>query len=314
MEITKKINKTFDIPYVEEIIKELEPEVFFRNLTFETFTKVPLVIVADNGFYLFLYSKTLYSKMQLLDHIADIQRTMNFNRLNFLVYNISAEKEVSFLNPDNDKLETGVNIKEHLIKTLEEREDIDIDIISSFLKYFEKDNLFRCIDDIGEYKLIKQPMKITEFIIYMINPSKYTKDKRYKKYYYIDGADDYLLEVFKFGLFGVQHFKHGNKSKGLLYLLTLGGFGLGYISELFKLITGSYSFTDEAGIGYIYEPLVKKKRALLVLICGFMLALIASTLSMNIYTCLLKKVIQMVVGNVISYIPVDTIPMIPDIL
>lgn len=47
------------------------------------------------------------------------------------------------------------------------------------------------------------------------------------------------------GLFGLHQFYVGNIGKGLLYLCTAGLFAFGWIADLIKISTGS--FTDNAG-------------------------------------------------------------------
>ena len=46
----------------------------------------------------------------------------------------------------------------------------------------------------------------------------------------------YLLMLFSFvGVFGIQHFYMGKIGRGILWLLTLGVFGIGAIVDLFTL-------------------------------------------------------------------------------
>lgn len=47
------------------------------------------------------------------------------------------------------------------------------------------------------------------------------------------------------GLIGLHHFYVGNILKGILYLFTLGLFGVGFIIDLVSIITGN--FKDSSG-------------------------------------------------------------------
>lgn len=47
------------------------------------------------------------------------------------------------------------------------------------------------------------------------------------------------------GYVGIHHFYVGNIGKGILYLCTAGIFGFGWISDIIKISTGT--FTDNSG-------------------------------------------------------------------
>ena len=54
-----------------------------------------------------------------------------------------------------------------------------------------------------------------------------------------------LLLCLLFGLFGAHQFYVGKFGKGLLYLFTVGLFGIGWFIDIFRIATGS--FTDNVG-------------------------------------------------------------------
>lgn len=59
-----------------------------------------------------------------------------------------------------------------------------------------------------------------------------------------------LLEIF-FGCLGIHRFYVGKTGSGILYLITCGVFGIGWLVDLIKILTGK--FTDKAG-----HPIVRK--------------------------------------------------------
>lgn len=53
----------------------------------------------------------------------------------------------------------------------------------------------------------------------------------------------YLVTLFG-GIFGLHHFMRGNFLKGILYLLTGGGFGVLYLADVLQMCNGSYSYYE----------------------------------------------------------------------
>ncbi|MDN4479744.1 TM2 domain-containing protein [Demequina muriae] len=58
----------------------------------------------------------------------------------------------------------------------------------------------------------------------------------------------YILWFF-LGLFGVQHFYLGKIGRGLLYLLTAGVFGVGWIIDLFTLPSQTRAINAQRAVG-----------------------------------------------------------------
>lgn len=58
----------------------------------------------------------------------------------------------------------------------------------------------------------------------------------------------YILWFF-FGLFGIQHFYLGKIGRGILYLLTAGVFGIGWIVDLFTLPAQTRAVNAQRAVG-----------------------------------------------------------------
>lgn len=54
-----------------------------------------------------------------------------------------------------------------------------------------------------------------------------------------------FILCFLFGIFGAHYFYVGRVGRGLLYLLTVGFFGIGWIVDMFKIALGG--FRDNTG-------------------------------------------------------------------
>jgi TM2 domain-containing membrane protein YozV len=62
----------------------------------------------------------------------------------------------------------------------------------------------------------------------------------------IDIVDAYVLHIV-LGFFGAVHFRMGRPTLGFIYLLTCGGFGFGYLVDLFRLPSLVQDFNDKNG-------------------------------------------------------------------
>lgn len=86
----------------------------------------------------------------------------------------------------------------------------------------------------------------------------------------VEGKQFFTLTLIT-GLFGGHKFYTGNFLQGLLYFITMGMLGVGYILDLIMIITGNYSYmssnlTREGGskIRTYSQPIDDKKKALIV--------------------------------------------------
>ena len=66
-----------------------------------------------------------------------------------------------------------------------------------------------------------------------------------------DDAERFLLRTLLTGIFGGHKFYAGEYGKGLLYLLTCGGFGVFYVSDVFNILTENYEITQ---VSYTENP------------------------------------------------------------
>jgi len=55
-----------------------------------------------------------------------------------------------------------------------------------------------------------------------------------------------LILCILFGVFGIHHFYVGKAGMGILYLLSLGLFGIGWVVDIFRIATGT--FKDSNGL------------------------------------------------------------------
>lgn len=91
-----------------------------------------------------------------------------------------------------------------------------------------------------------------------------------------EDADRYFRRMVFLGWFGWHRFREGAWASGFFYLLTCGCFGVFYLSDLFSMLAGDYSYKEVAycqgdeGIArqmrrVYYRPLEDRGRGLLFL-------------------------------------------------
>ncbi len=84
----------------------------------------------------------------------------------------------------------------------------------------------------------------------------------YRDAYYPVAEDDpkrFLYVTLFLGIFGGHKFMAGEYGKGILYLLTCGGFGVFYVCDVLNILTENYCITQ---VNYMEEPdggLVRRK-------------------------------------------------------
>lgn len=113
-----------------------------------------------------------------------------------------------------------------------------------------------------------------------------------------------------FGWFGWHRFSEGDFLAGLLYLLTCGCFGVYYFYDLISMLTGNYSYLEEAcpeGEGGLerrksrvfYGPLVRRGQALLMLpVAGLILAGAVLLLYRPLGNACLRWIVDAVVSRI----------------
>ena len=82
--------------------------------------------------------------------------------------------------------------------------------------------------------------------LYVLRPVKNTaaRNSNTIRVVFSAGSDKSRMTAFilclLFGVFGVHQFYAGNKGKGILYLFTVGLFGIGWLIDLFLILTGQF--------------------------------------------------------------------------
>ena len=101
-----------------------------------------------------------------------------------------------------------------------------------------------------------------------------------------DGNHFFILTLIT-GLFGGHKFYTGNVMQGLLYFMTMGLLGVGYILDLIMIITGNYSYMSTnllrdggSKVRTYSQPIDDKKKALM---CTLVAAIIGALLIKFMY-------------------------------
>lgn len=118
-------------------------------------------------------------------------------------------------------------------------------------------------------KLAEKTMKKDEIRIDE-NGREYVKRPVYKKYINLSSDDAYFrcsdedaertfFITLIFGIIGIHHLLRGDYPMFFLYILTGGGFGVLYVSDVLSIILGHYSYFETVYTEDEYEELIRRK-------------------------------------------------------
>lgn len=277
---------------------------------------IPFLAVGTNGVFIFI--KVPNSKKPL-SYLTDTIRSalgITGNTIYFFLLVednvlLAEEYETSFVKID-DIYEAFDNLYNNTLLPYSDLILLDFkDYISMTKEPTLPEHIYdELIDDTGEPAYIKpvltdsQVNKINDAVIQLIeNNSKIRTDtdgNKYvlrsdvsglgigdKKWYRLSTEDtgDVLKYTLIGGWFGLHKFKEGDIKGGILYALTCGLFGVGYVFDILSLIIGVYNYKDtkydKAGHKVkdkvYYKPLRNKKIA----IVGLAMSLLLSFLLVN---------------------------------
>lgn len=91
--------------------------------------------------------------------------------------------------------------------------------------------------------------------------------------------DDYFQKTALFGVFGAHKFAENKKSTGILYFLTCGFFGVGWLFDCFSIIAGIYRDSE----GRYLIPIANRKLCLLKMLGGLAISLIYIALYLFVF-------------------------------
>ena len=229
--------------------KEANDLIICREKEFNKIT-FPLIIIHQSGFYIFFDTDIKTDKNSILDAAYQLQLFFNTNRLNFNIYSITDET-IFYLNPFSDEVEEINNLEEHI-----------------------NNNLSSYTIDENKFNYYKE--KISQ---YLNNDKKIKTDNEGNTYikkgnkWLIASNDDQDL-MFKYTLFGgfigLHKFKQRKKYSGILYFLTGGLLGIGWVFDILAMVLG---VSKDAENRY-YLPLSDKRFGIIGLCCSIPLSFI----------------------------------------
>lgn len=217
----------------------------FRNVRFEK-EIVPILAVHESGLYVFL------KKEQSEPLLYSVQKFFSVSRGKMRIYRFNEESDSwSYENPFTGEIESVDDIKSHVWNNLNGGVS---NLEEARVSYFIDKLNFGTKTGSDNHENVKTG---SDGRLYVKRAGHWCPASS-------DDQDEAFKKTLLFGVFGWYQFHIGKKFSGVLYILTCGLFGIGYIFDVLAFLVGTAKDSD----GYYYLPLSDRKK-------GFLLFLIS---------------------------------------
>lgn len=201
----------------------------------------PLIAIHKTGFYIFLDDGPILDdnhKKEIIDKVYHLQLYFNISRIHFFTYCFDEQYNFEYLDPYHDMVHKIDDIKKELNEKLD---SFSIMVNESKMTYY-RDKI-----EFGDKK--KKQITDSEGNTYIKKHGNWIPVST-------EDSDEAFKKVQFGGLFGVHKFSAGKKLQGMLYLLTLGLLGIGWLADMLAFLLGVARDSE----GYIYAPLSDIKK------------------------------------------------------
>lgn len=233
--------------------------IFVNNSQF------PLILLNPCGIFLFLEIGDLRKKKEeALDEARILQAALGVVRSKMRIYSADEDGSWTWIDPQSGDACEVADPVSHAKACIE-----------SGMRFFQPERLL-CFEDKlsqGRGKGMgirtdggtgRHPYKNTFKVSGMVCLEGRVYIRRHGRWYPASGenSDDVFRKTCLFGLFGWLQFHTGRFLSGILYALTCGFFGFGWICDLILLLAG----LAKDGEGYYYAPVSDKRTGFLALL------------------------------------------------
>lgn len=234
-----------NIPALCGQLSQLDELSLFPGISFQKMF-YPLIAVHSSGIYLFFdHSALPQRKSPLNDAVCALQQMLSVPRLKMHIYCLLSDGSWVYINPQTDDPARIADVFAHILSEVNSGSHV-IDQHSA--DYYSQKLMFGTTSG----RVRKMP-----------DGETYLKKGGHWYPASSEDPDDVYMKTCLYGVFGWFQYHRGKRINSLIYALTCGLFGVGWLMDLLSFLLNSAR--DEEG--KYYQPLSDRKRFWLLFLC-----------------------------------------------